>query len=230
VTKTIGMMFKPEMVRAILAGIKTETRRMPKALETVNAHEYDWEFLGENTKKPGVWGFSHDDQRVLEIKAPHGTRGDEIWVRETWCSENPEHPRTRICYRADLMSYGHAIDLNTGQRVVDFPEPILASQKLVWKPSLLMPRWASRAALPIIEARAERLLDITEAGARAEGALTHAAPLGGPTMYRFTSTGAVYPTARDAYLAYWDTINGAGSSAKNPWVTVTAWEPYKGAS
>ena len=92
-----------------------------------------------------------------------------------------------------------------------------APDTLHWKPSIHMPRWASRITLEVTGVRVERLQDISEADAIAEGVTGVSS--GGVTL--FTTTGVnCFQAAKDAYAALWELINGPGSWDANPWVWV----------
>jgi hypothetical protein len=170
------IMFGPAMVRAILAGTKTQTRR------PVKLH---------------ADGTSYDRCR-------YGAPGELLWVRETWTNlARPGYQRVPV-YRAD------------GTSTDTLPEGVR------WKPSLLMPRWASRLDLEVTGVRVERLQDISEADALAEGLVRWTGPSGG-ALYGINQ-GTVWDLdVRLAYLRLWDSINGKRAPwASNPWVWVIA--------
>ena len=100
-----------------------------------------------------------------------------------------------------------------------------------WRPSIHMPRWASRITLEVTGVRVERLQDISEADARAEGA--QVVPFypddGFPLSDGWTHVGddgkcVLYTSARDSFRALWESINGADSWASNPWVWVVSFK------
>lgn len=202
--KDTGIMFKGEMVRAILAGRKTQTRRVvklppvPHTLEPWCLHgatSIDGpaaRFRASNPNR-GCFGATED------VRCPYGVVGDRLWVRETWQGtiDNPTKRVTLhgfgVIYRADLGDKAPPPD---GGR---------------WSPSLLMPRWASRIALEITEVRVERLHDITEDDARMEGAT----PMASRHHLEYES----HPH-REAFISLWVRINGAASWATNPWLWV----------
>lgn len=129
------ILFKGDMVRAILAGTKTQTRR-PVKLKVGNDNRFD--IPGKRTV------MNINDPRAVEF-CPFGQPGDRLWVRETWHSERATHPVFAF-YRADGDD-----------------------GKLIWRPSIHMPRWACRLVLEIVSVRVECVGDITEADAKAEG-------------------------------------------------------------
>lgn len=137
-----GMIFNAEMVRAILSGSKTQTRRPMKSQPTFS----DKTGFNLNGSAYGLGSCERETNRNFARAAcPHGKRGDRIWVRETFgdCGE-------RLVYRADS-------DDGAKCKVKH------------WAPSIHMPRWASRITLEITNVRVERLNAISEPDANAEG-------------------------------------------------------------
>lgn len=134
------ILFKGEMVRAILDDKKTQTRRL-NGLEEINKNPDMWRFDGFDGKY-AVFGSGYD---FLKIKCPFGEIGDRLWVRETWgiC---PDYNQVR--YKADRGSDDRDV--------------------YKWKPSIHMPRKFSRINLEITNRRPERLQDITEKDAQSE--------------------------------------------------------------
>ncbi|MCI8903507.1 MAG: hypothetical protein HFE70_04750 [Enterobacter sp.] len=140
-----GMIFNGEMVRAILDGRKTQTRRVIKDC-TVGRDQIS-KFIQIGKKFIGC--YPEDVPELIRECCPYGVPGDRIWVRETFCSV-PHHEEPAGCsallYAADGNGpYGK------------------------WTPSIHMPRWASRILLEITDVRVERLNDISEEDARSEG-------------------------------------------------------------
>lgn len=129
---------------------------------------------------------------------PYGQPGDRLWVRETWLKTNPW---------GDHHTYGYRASDAT-----EFPDAI-------WKPSIHMPRAACRITLEIVSVRIERLQDISEADALAEGCSKNHNNYfwGGPHPVSGLKQVA---SAEDAYRDLWKSINGAGSWDANPWVWV----------
>lgn len=140
-----GMIFNGEMVRAILDGRKTQTRRVIKDC-TVGRDQIS-KFIQIGKKFIGC--YPEDVPELIRECCPYGVPGDRIWVRETFCSV-PDHEEPAGCsallYAADGNGpYGK------------------------WTPSIHMPRWASRILLEITDVRVEQLNDISEEDARSEG-------------------------------------------------------------
>jgi len=180
-----GILFSAAMVRALLDGTKTQTRRV------VNVKNPDWirrhvhPYKSDNNNGKVVYGWDGNAGDVLTC--PYGQPGDRLWVRETW-APHPDFPETthRGVYRAD---------------------PECKYDVARWRPSIHMPRWASRILLEITGVRVERLQDISEADAVAEGISQHYAE--GRRV-----------SCRVAYAWLWESINGAGSWDANSWVWV----------
>ena len=166
------ILFSGPMVRAILEGRKTMTRRVIK-LQPTGAADVQYRVAAAVTMP--VSG----RQQVC----PYGRVGDHLWVRETWAPHAwpPTGP-----------SYQYAAD-------DQYPAPER------WRPSIHMPRAASRITLEVLNVRVERLHDISEEDAKAEGVT-----LKGTSRYD--------GEARDAFEALWCGINGAESWDANPWV------------
>lgn len=153
-----GILMSGDMVRAILDGTKSQTRRVvkfPAHVSQKNCVPMRWEEQPEAWRLAGQYGGQQlicsrtDDVGVWAIQGPYGEPGDRLWIRETWCP----YPKKPI-YRAD---YGAFTPLRDG-----FGGP--------WKPSIYMPRRASRLTLEITDVRVQRLQEISQADAKAEGA------------------------------------------------------------
>ncbi|NUT73570.1 hypothetical protein HNO86_00795 [Pseudomonas sp. C1C7] len=200
------ILFSAPMVRAILEGRKTVTRRPVKAAK---AHADGFLMLdhGKGWRPYNMFGDSEVDSEGMEypIACPYGKSGDRLWVRET-CFINDfreaavpvdERAECEIIYRADGIPDWEG-------------EEVLIS----WRPSIHMPRWASRILLEITDVRVERLQDISRADIRAEGLQCP------PEL----ASDDVSPNYRDwfpaAWRELWESINGADSWSANPWVWV----------
>ena len=180
------ILFSAPMVRALLDGSKTQTRRVVKPTP---------EWIGQSgvLSYRGRVGLPH-------ALCPYGQPGDRLWVRETWARDDEDGG---LCYRADIGKVGDADDWERN-RLDGVP-------RFRWRPSMHMPRAASRISLEITEVRVERLQDISEDDALAEGC---------------SSTAIVHEDGEDytghyaseEYQDLWESINGPGSWDTNPWV------------
>jgi hypothetical protein len=215
------ILFSGPMVKAILNGQKTQTRRIVRAPKcaTINGRvsRDDKHFVddgGALTPKGEQylhWAYGGGDcgcdvlqQRVF---SPYGTLGDRLWVRETWCEATKWYPANAFAYRADHEEHeyrehhrGCSYEKD-GRKNFD----CMACGFEQWRPSIFMPRNASRISLKIERIRVERLNNITESDACAEGVGN--------------------PITRDCkvpkFAALWDKINGKRAPwASNPFVWV----------
>ncbi|MED5693127.1 hypothetical protein [Enterobacter hormaechei] len=241
--KERGMIFNGEMVRAILDGRKTQTRRIMKVQPQPCNHANWPDYSPDSQWKsyPNGWccavcanGTTIDHRHHAKgINCPFGAVGDHIWVREAFQGplvseelleeyraypekfENPEYceyaadgePRPEYCDLDDNLRHG-------------------------WRPSIHMPRWASRIMLEITDVRVERLQDISEEDAKAEG-LAEITKDGSLFKFGIPDRDG-YPGADDngwpwtewernpvdAYCKLWQSIYGEESWQANPWVWV----------
>lgn len=204
------ILFSAPMVRAILDGQKTQTRRVIKPQPAPHeSWDWSWPILRPGVT-PGTRICWRDDVRSPNLfpYCPYGKPGDRLWVRETWG-----------CPSADRPGVDDGRKPQAGDRTVYAAEPAHAAQWITghpgcadfcWRPSIHMPRWASRITLEITDVRVERLHEISEADALAEGS-QH------PSLVPIVGAGW---SSRDMYARLWEHINGAGSWAANPWAWV----------
>lgn len=202
--KESPIIFNGPMVRAILAGTKTQTRRIVKPWEPrpgSNAVPADVSYLPDFT--------------CYRATCPYGRPGDRLWVRETWSNDFANHyPHDVVWYAAD-DGRRHDIEIRNGVRGIYSPESG-AFVPFRWKPSIHMPRSACRLILEIVRVRVERLQAISEAEARAEG--IHQQSTTG--WFSVAGTGGAGTTARAAFALLWQSINGPDAWEANPWVWV----------
>jgi hypothetical protein len=204
------ILFSAEMVRAILDGRKTQTRRVMKPQPTILAKGYeDIEQIGTVKDCIGPLLF-------CPKPCKYGKPGDLLWVRETWGAVWPaDDPvplrQCEIEYRADLPP-------GCTDRPGEWPADEGNGPEVPkWRPSIHMPRWASRITLRITDIRVERLQDISEDDARAEGC--------DPVVH---PDGAVdCGTRKTTFAKLWNKINGPGAWEANPWVWVVSFERVK---
>lgn len=214
------ILFNGPMVRAILDGRKTMTRRIVKpqpeqpasACHSNHVSKHAAPYLDaycsqhKTTENPRgmsdqwCWWQIDDRQCLPTFRCPYGQPGDKLWVRETWdfrpWPTNDCPGAVRIAYGAD----GHQLDAIAPAGW----NPLLYSRER-WRPSIHMPRWASRITLEIVSVRVERLQDIDEHAALKEGV---------DGWVKDTRC----ETARDGFITLWESINGPGSWDANPWV------------
>lgn len=195
--KERGIIFSTELIPKIMDGTKTQTRRT-WGLERMNKKPDNWRVGSMDIAGRIIWVASHIDRSVApKLKCPYGQVGDRLWLKETWAGDVPNG----IDYKADGHSYGEEI-------------------KVPWKSPRFMPRWASRIGLEIIDLRAERLQDISEEDAIAEGWDSQLSPLfkGVPLECR----------PRVWFAQLWDSINAKRYPWEaNSWVWVIGFKEVK---
>ena len=195
-SKERPILFNAPMVCAVIARTKGQTRRLFKA------------------RNGGLWPNANDlpGMRQLLRNCPYGKPGDRLWVRETWQHSNhPYGPYDAGCmvfYRADFMNDSHGPD---GEKSSE-------GRYRTWRPAIHMPRSACRLVLPITAIRLGLLQDISEEDCIAEGIQRYQGPLRWMRYLDAITGEACHNTARAAYAALWDHINGTGSWDSNPWV------------
>lgn len=196
------------MIRAILSGTKTQTRRIS------NPHQ-----------KGGRRYFNTDGSPRTDCIYPYGAHGDLLWVREAFRfpdSFDGDSPKT-VGDRCLIAGYPkpwapthyEADGWRDNWMNVGTSPGLVTAGKL--RPGIHMPRWASRITLEIVSVRVERLQDISEEDAKAEGVIEGTGDFAGCFSCGPALSGT---TAQECYGRLWDIINGEGSWAKNQWVRV----------
>lgn len=206
---THPILFNDEMIRAILAGTKTQSRRV----------------ILPQPPADSTW---HKESGLFQIKGAayglmrhcrYGQAGDSLWVREAWGYGRTPYPLStpRVYYRADM---GAAFVANN-----------------FWRPSIHMPRQYSRITLDLISVRAERLQDISESDAIAEGTKFQRGKFTPIEYYTEKESGRLMArysgpqrdlTIIDSFGGLWNSINGKRGFGwdSNPWVWRLEWTPY----
>ena len=221
------ILFSGPMVRAILDGRKTQTRRI------VNTRGRDWcmDEREDGRPWPHFEPYVYAEPEPIEVPCPYGVPGDLLWVRETW----------RVDWWDDAGGVGGRYAADGTQRYIGDGEPQQVEQWLErterdwrkrgayddgllvtlpdgvegpWRPGIFMPRWASRLSLRVTDVRVACVQDTSEEDARAEGVLDVPNP--------------PWPeTARHRFSVLWDSINGKRpgcSWADNPWCWVVSFQ------
>lgn len=210
------------MVRAILSGAKTQTRRV---VNFKGAPPSDAE-----AKRLHPIGFMHETG-FDGVRCPYGAPGDRLWVRETWhqcphCGEGDRYGR-RVAYRAGgwMREPSGAPDDNGDRNDSDARPLAPKCTAHGWRPSIHMPRWASRITLEVTGVRVERLHDIRDDDAKAEGVAREQGRDGPPAMGGGVETWHDYEhpegwvtSPRASFVSLWRSVYGAESWAANPWV------------
>lgn len=196
------ILFSAEMVRAILDRRKTETRRVMKPQPVIVEHTDEGSHVEWSC---GRWPrLQVDDLSDLPSYGPYGIPGDRLWVRETW----------------NVMRWIKAEEERTGLQIVKYRAdgnqlfkrytiPAMWQEMYAkrWRPSIHMPRWASRITLEVTEVRVQRLEEISDADAVEEGC----------------------PAGVLEFQELWDSINAKRgySWESNPWVWVVTFKPIQ---
>lgn len=207
-----GMIFNSEMVRSLLDGRKTQTRRPIKWKQTRFTE------IGER-EDGSKWPWSEDAEHACDFwhPCPFGAVGDRIWVRETFAALEPGS------YEQAKPQEGHCQDLRYAatDRLAKSDADIRGYK---WVPSIHMPRWASRILLEITDVRVERLNAISQEDAQAEGMeLTGWRP-----TYSDPDSGGEVMTPYDNFAELWESIYGEESWKANGWVWVISFKRVEG--
>lgn len=208
--KERGMIFNGGMVRAILDGRKTQTRRPIKWKQTRFTE------IGER-EDGSKWPWSEDAEHACDFwhPCPFGAVGDRIWVRETWADAGASAPDLKL-YRA-----------NYPEHVPSIYENVPPAKEIRWTPSIHMPRTASRILLEITDVRVERLNAISEEDATAEG-IPPAGSLLPDYPGTFLTPKGYFATAKVAFQRLWESIYGEEGWLANPWVWVIEFKRVEG--
>ena len=209
------ILFSAPMIKAILGGTKTQTRRVVKWPATLSG---SFEHL-----RTDATAIINDGRKPIGLSWPYGQPGDRLWVRETFSP----FVDSSIPARIDAASY---VVLTDGTQVYRRDGAIVpglssyapgAFDHVRWRPSIHMPRWASRITLEVTSVRVERLQDITEEDARAEGVEACGGFMATSGCWmNYGLDGPALSTARDSFSSLWSSINGPESWDANPFVWV----------
>lgn len=217
--KERGMIFNGEMVRAILDGRKTQTRRVMK---NQPAGDYpETPALIRNVGTGFQWHGLYGESSIFNC--PLGSIGERIWVRETFRVHSRASDVATLVYRASVRNSWTEQTHRVPVAVCN--KPAIPEK---WTPSIHMPRWASRITLEITDVRVERLHNISERDALREGLFQ--LPASGryclqPGMQYF---GMASRSAKEVYSWLWASIYGEESWAANPWVWVIEFKRVEG--
>lgn len=213
--KEIGALFAAPMVLALLEGRKTNTRRIIKTAW--------WRCLDSENS---------DDRAKALTMCPYGKPGDRLWVREAhqiW--SRPMSHDSIVCYRADkstrVVKSGGCIQIPNGTVTMGSPLMEFEREDGRWRPSIHMPRAACRLVLEVTETRVERLHDISDEDAIAEG--VEQLPEGFWRWKNYSDESQHVPSLgspRDSFWSLWESINGRESLRANPWVWVVKFKEF----
>lgn len=190
------ILFGDELVRAIIAGTKTQTRR-PAKVPPVGHNGGDLLRVMPSllVNRGDLWDAQYNLDNPKAIQCPFGAVGDRLWCREAWALEDLGEDGKRLVWRADRAA---AWVGNEGKVSAPFYLETTYQPKR-WSPSIHMARWASRIFLDVVRVRVERVRDIDEDDARAEGVE--------PALGYY----------REGFARTWDRIY-PGSWERNDWI------------
>jgi len=229
------ILFSAPLVRAILAGTKTVTRRLVR-----NPDGWRLAMMGESGTASCYQSAPPHDYAERDIDCPFGAPGDRLWVRENWALHTEPMEGQGVGYTLEYLAERSTRRIVFDTRIYPSgpppgaPEPWPANAvDRGGRPSIHMPRWASRLTLEVTDVRVERLQDIDPGEVHEEGfrASTRAKPLeAGPLVWN-SAYGCWHNDDYDAFCeredaaivqafaALWDSLTPEGSRwADNPWV------------
>ncbi|ELD5016854.1 hypothetical protein QQI21_004573 [Salmonella enterica] len=210
--KERGMIFNGEMVRAILEGRKTQTRRVLGTYQDAVKFCPEWDVNGKQIFIVlGEKDHTGMNPVITAIPCPFGQPGDRIWVRETFRVHSRATDVATLVYRASVRNSWTEQTHRVPVAVCNKPA---TPEK--WTPSIHMPRWASRITLEITDVRVERLNSISDSDASKEGCCIADMESG--------------DCLSDVFTRLWTSIYGDDSWQANPWVWVIEFKRVEGAA
>lgn len=223
-----GMIFNSEMVRAILDGRKTQTRRIMKVQPENSELGLRRVVESKNGIDDGKYFWSQSDATGLKSRSkpfacPFGTVGDRIWVREAFRVHSRATDVATLVYKASERNSWTEQTHRVPVAVCNKPA---TPEK--WTPSLHMPRWTSRILLEITNVGVQRLQDISSGDAVREGICQL------PASGRYCLSpgdqyfGGASHSAKEVYSWLWSSIYGEESWKANPWVWVIEFKRVEG--
>ena len=217
------IIFSPEMVRALLDGAKTQTRRILKPQPPAGSTFFAYD-IGKNGFFARFLDEHEDGNAELPFAKIGAMKGDRLWVRENFQAHSWAADCVTIRYFAEVQTKGFTDQIEQ----IKYPEGDKNAFKYIapkgpnkWRPSIHMPRWASRITLTVTDVRVQRLHDIAEDDARSEGP-GYVGKASGEVCESIAShrlgIGPRWRNARDWFADLWDEINGPDAWDQNPWV------------
>lgn len=242
------ILFSATMVQAILAGRKTQTRRVvtPQPERSpVYGHSEAFHPDEAYSRAPGAtmqgepvdplrWWYADAGGPRTEYRCPYGQPGDRLWVRETFYCDDYRYPDGPVDELRSLLEYRASHDCNAWEAGC----PCRGDDgRGAWRPSIHMPRWASRLTLEVTEVRVQRLQEISDEDAQTEG-LDNAPSMAIPGRLlwrdygmREDDTSGWWSSPRDSFQTLWQSINGARpgcSWSDNPFVWAITFKKAEG--
>ncbi|WP_199748421.1 hypothetical protein [Pedobacter sp. KBW01] len=204
--KISPILFSSEMVRAIISGNKTMTRRIVKPMPRI-----------ANVKTCNTLDDMYSKFADL-FPHPYGKPGDLLWVRENYRYCQPFGPES-LNYQFIDNATGESVPDETCYKIIDYEK---------WRPSIHLPKTAARIWLQILNVRIERLKQISKSDAKAEGIkqIDPTKILGGtcPVYYNYLNNDTATDNPVASFYSLWESINGINSWDANPWVWVVEFE------
>jgi len=223
------ILFSGPMVRAILEGRKTQTRRVVKTGNYPHEKIAWWEPAAESGNE-GRWSAKDGLGGIFHIPCPYGQPGDRLWVRETWQMVDQDGEADASASLRERLGSTAPFRGVQGDRPITWRAVYRADGEaehptygpINWRPSIHMPRWASRLTLEVTAVWVERLKEIDENGAMAEG-------LCGPLLDRELDgiVNQIGRAPRECFAELWNSIYAGGGHGwdTNPWVWVVEFTP-----
>lgn len=217
------IIFSAPMVRALLSGEKTQTRRVVKP-QPPHGHFFHGVCIcstHRNDEGKAVWAADESSpflRNPHRVRSPYGQPGDRLWVREKhYLTDNGD--QEYAVYATDSEAVREHLT-SIDRLPPDFPAEVKAQHRKL-RPSIHMPRWASRITLEITAVRVERLHDISESDCWAEGIEEVMHDFDDAAQIDMANRlGCCIEDAKHLYALLWERINGKGSWDANPWVWV----------
>lgn len=201
-----SILFSAPMVQALLAGRKTQTRRVLKPQPKVMKNGI-W-YRPYPAMRPLHWAYLHGDM-VAGFSDVRYAPGDRLWVREAWANIKDDP-------HCDL----HGRGIEAAYRATDDDEFTIPPR---WRPGMFMPRWASRLTLTVTDVRVQRLQDVTNEDCIAEGIQPH-----GHAFTGYGKQAHVWMSPYDSYASLWNSLHGPDAWDANPWVAALTFDVRHG--
>lgn len=232
------VLFNGDMVRAIIDGRKTQTRRLVPAWQLPKHYpdntenpRYNWMATAQRHHRWGYGVFGETEEACAKelsemAPCPFGSAGNRLWVRETFMDLTGTGIEART---GQFEGYAYRADTPPGS----LGDETRKEYKLKWTPSLHMPRKACRLVLEITNVRVERLNSISEEDALAEGIRRTDNNFGNGPAYcdymlaNLNDVAEWYNRPSDSFISLWQSIYGAESWQANPWVWVIEFRRVK---
>lgn len=201
------IIFSGAMVVAILNGTKTQTRRVIRSPHAQEADCWSKQSI-DGVWESGIFGEGGPVAHGEFVRCPYGVPGDRLWVKETWRTmERDSDMLDGVLFAAD----GSFVAIHNSEAASNLWCDAYDNGRHGhgWRPSIFMPRWASRITIEVVSVRVQRLQEISDADAVAEGVVSNRGD--GETWYA--------GKARAIFEHGWDWINcDRAPWASNPWV------------